>query len=163
MNTGFVIIWFIYLLGGTVLFGIAGMAVDIWSLHSEKRTIKIQPMLTNYINIVLDVMVRFLSIPVAFILISWLEFIIPSGDMHNIDGFLSFILKLGAIVAIILVALKVKVPFIGKVNSIERANTRAGIGLGAMVSTVYFFYLNFQELRTFFNLCVKKLGIPVHI
>ncbi|MEQ8225546.1 MAG: hypothetical protein ABRQ37_24715, partial [Candidatus Eremiobacterota bacterium] len=117
MSNGFVLVWFIYLLAGTVLFGILGMAVDIWTLHSEKRTIKIQPMLTNYINIVLDIMVRFLSIPVAFILISWLEVIIPTGNMHNIDGFMSFILKLGAIVAIILLALKIKVPFIGKVNS----------------------------------------------
>ncbi len=163
MSTGFVLVWFIYLLAGTVLFGMLGMAVDVWTLHSEKRTIKIQPMLTNYINIVLDVMVRFLSIPIAFILISWLEVIIPTGNMHNIDGFMSFILKLGAIVAIILLALKIKVPFIGKANSIERVNTRSGIGLGAIVSTVYFFYLNFNELKTLFNLCAKKLGIPVHI
>ena len=163
MDTGFVLVWFIYLLAGTSLLGLAGMGVDLWTLHSEKRTIKIQPMLTNYINIVLDVMVRFLSIPVVFILISWLEVIIPTGDMHNIDGFLSFILKLAAFVGIILVALKVKVPFIGKVNSIERVNTRSAIGFGAIVSTVYFFYLNFHELRVFFNLCAKKLGIPVHI
>jgi len=163
MNTGFVLVWFIYLLAGTSLLGLAGMGVDLWTLHSEKRTIKIQPMLTNYINIVLDVMVRFLSIPVVFILISWLEVIIPTGDMHNIDGFLSFILKLAAFVGIILVALKVKIPFVGKVNSIERVNTRSGVGLGAIVATVYFFYLNFQEVRMFFNLCAKKLGIPVHI
>jgi hypothetical protein len=163
MSTGFVFVWFIYLLAGTLLFGILGLGIDVWTLHSEKRTIKIMPMLTNYMNIVLDVMVRFLSIPVALVIISWLEVFIPGGDMRNIDGFVSFILKLAAIVAVILVALKIKIPFIGTVNSVERVNTRAGIGLGAIVSTVYFFYLNFQEIRTVFNLCVKKLGIPVHI
>ena len=59
MSTDFVLVWFIYLLAGTSLFGFAGLGVDLWTFHSEKRTIKLQPMLTNYMNIVLDVMVRF--------------------------------------------------------------------------------------------------------
>jgi hypothetical protein len=163
MSTAFVMMWFIYLLSATVVFGLLGMGLDIWTLHSDKKTINFQAVLTNYINIVLDIIVRFLSIPVAFILISWLEVIIPTGNMHNIDGFMSFILKLAAIVAVILITLKIKIPFIGKVNSVERASTRSAAGLGSIVATVYFFYLNFHELRTVVNLFAKKLGIPVHI
>jgi len=163
MSIGFIAGWFLYLLAGTLLFGIIGMSVDIWTLRSERRTIKIQPMLTNYINIVMDIMVRLLSIPVTLIVISWLEILIPTGDMHNIDGFISFIFKLAAIIVVIVIALKIKVPFIGKVNSVDRINTRAGAGLGAIIATVYFFYLNFLEVRSVFNICAKKMGIPFHI
>ena len=106
MDIVFICVWFIYILIGSTAGGLLGLGAEIISFYTQKKCIRISSMILNYLNIVVDVIVRLLCIPVALFAISLANVLLPSGDMHNIDGLISFMLKITTIIVIILITLK---------------------------------------------------------
>ena len=159
MDTSTLINWSVYLIVGCAVFSFLGMIVDIISITSEKKKIRPGFMLLNYVNIVIDVVIRFMAIPLILVVISWVDVIIPAGSMNRPEGFFSFIAKLVAIIAIIVVSTMIKIPHMGKKNEVDRVNTRTGAILGAIIGTGYFGYVNFIDIKRMFFTYMKMFGL----
>jgi len=159
MSINLIFQWLIFLLIGTLSLGLIGLAIDIISLVRQKRRIKFLLMLTNYLDIVFEVIVRLLSIPIALVIISWVDVLVPGGSMQKVEGFFSFIIKLGIIISIIIYTIKLKIPQIAKPNEMERVATRGAVLLGSLLGTGYFCYSNLIELKSYLSYYVKMFGI----
>jgi hypothetical protein len=157
MDTAFLAKWGFFLVLGIVIGGAIGLVIDSVSLASQRRKMKTISMLINYIDIGIEILLRFLSLPVALLAIQFLNTIVPGGPMKSLEGFGSFIVKLAVSVGILILAMTLKIPTIAKPNEMERINTRGGALLGALVATGYFCYTNIYALKQLFAVMFCKI------